>query len=140
MVPAWSGRGGALVPTAELCRSCVPPAHQLLYLNCNCCSQLIFTYHHAITQITVSHFVFFCFIKKKHPPLPMARGGAHTPSKSIPEFKYDYHALSFSVWLSYVKTHIDMTIILFLPYWQGFQNWAWELTYLSLFARNCIRF
>jgi hypothetical protein len=49
--------GGALVPNAELCRSCVPPAHQLLYLNCNCCSQ--FTYHHGITQITVSHFVFF---------------------------------------------------------------------------------
>ena len=49
---------------AELCRSCVPPAHQLasllqsiallLYLNCNCCSQL--AYHHVITQITVSHF------------------------------------------------------------------------------------
>ena len=49
------GGGGALVPTAELCRSCVPLAHQLLYLNC--CSQ--FTYHHVITQITVSHFVFF---------------------------------------------------------------------------------
>ena len=49
---------------AELCRSCVPPTHQLasllqslallLYLNCNCCSQL--AYHHVITQITVSHF------------------------------------------------------------------------------------
>ena len=49
---------------AELCRSCVPPAHQLasllqslallLYLNRNCCSQL--AYHHVITQITVSHF------------------------------------------------------------------------------------
>jgi hypothetical protein len=51
------GGGGALVPTAELCRSCVPPAHQLLYWNWNCCSQ--FTYHHVITQITVSHFVFF---------------------------------------------------------------------------------
>jgi hypothetical protein len=51
------GGGGALVPTAELCWSCVPPAHQLLYLNCDCCSQ--FTYHHVITQITVSHFVFF---------------------------------------------------------------------------------
>jgi hypothetical protein len=49
--------GGALVPTAELCRLCVPTAHQLLYLNCNCFSQ--FAYHHVITQITVSHFVFF---------------------------------------------------------------------------------
>jgi hypothetical protein len=48
------GEGGALVPTAELCRSCVPSAHQLLYLNCNCCSQ--FAYHHVFTQITVSHF------------------------------------------------------------------------------------
>ena len=28
------GGGGVLVPTAELCRSCVPPAPQLLYLNC----------------------------------------------------------------------------------------------------------
>ena len=30
----WYGDGGALVPTAELCRSCVQPAHQLMYLNC----------------------------------------------------------------------------------------------------------
>ena len=61
MDPAWSGGGGggALVPTAELCRSCVP--------NCNCCSQ--FTYHHVITQITVSHFVFFALSWKIAPPL-----------------------------------------------------------------------
>ena len=54
------GGGGALLLTAELCRSCVRPAHQLLYLNCNCCSQ--FTYHHVITQITVSHFVLFALL------------------------------------------------------------------------------
>jgi hypothetical protein len=66
-------------PTAELYWSCVPPAHQLLYLNCNCCSQ--FTYH-VITQITVSHFVFFALSWKIAPPL--ARGGVHPPSKSIP--------------------------------------------------------
>ena len=59
------GGGGCSASSgAELCRSCVPPAHQLasllqslallLYLNCNCCSQL--AYHHVITQITVSHF------------------------------------------------------------------------------------
>jgi hypothetical protein len=55
---------------AELCWSCVPPAHQLAsllqslaslqYLNCNCCSQ--FAYHHIITQITVSHFVSDTFL------------------------------------------------------------------------------
>jgi hypothetical protein len=59
------GVGGCSAsPGAELCWSCVPPAHQLaslrqslawlLYLNCNCCSQ--FAYHHVITQITVSNF------------------------------------------------------------------------------------
>jgi hypothetical protein len=50
----------------------------ILYLNCNCCSQ--FACHHAIAQITVSHFVsdsllFFAFISWKIAP----------PSKSIPE-------------------------------------------------------
>ena len=53
MVPAWSGRGGGCSASsgAELCRSCVPPAHQLAWLlqnlawllYCNCCSQ--FAYH-----------------------------------------------------------------------------------------------
>ena len=79
---AWSdgGGGGCSVSSgAELCRSCVLPAHQLasllqslawlLYLNCNCCSQ--FAYHHVITQITVSYFVSnnFCLSWKIAPPL-----------------------------------------------------------------------
>ena len=63
----WEGGGGGVCSAsfgAELCQSCVPTAHQLasllqslallVYLNCNCCSQL--AYHHVITQITVSHF------------------------------------------------------------------------------------
>jgi hypothetical protein len=65
-VGGGGGGGGCSASSgAELCRSCVPPAHQLasllqsfaalLYLNCNCCSQL--AYQHVITQITVSHFV-----------------------------------------------------------------------------------
>jgi hypothetical protein len=60
MIP---GRGGG---GADLCRSCVPPA-------INYCSQ--FTYHHVITQIIVSHFVFI--IKNSTPP---DQGwGVHTP-------------------------------------------------------------
>jgi hypothetical protein len=79
---------------AELCRSCVPPAHQLaslllslawlLFLNCNCCLQ--FAYHHVITQITVSHFVsnFFALSWKiapppPAPPLARARGRCTPP-------------------------------------------------------------
>jgi hypothetical protein len=91
----WWG-GGALVPTAELCRSCVPPAHQLLHLNLNCCSQ--FTYHHVITQITVSHFVFFALSPPPAPPLARARG-CTPPSISIPDVIYIYKRLFiFSLW------------------------------------------
>jgi hypothetical protein len=89
--PAWSGRGGGCYVSsgAELCRSCVPPAHQLasllqslawlLYLNGNCCSQ--FAYDHIITQITISHFVsnnVLLYHEKQHPLWP-GLGGAHTP-------------------------------------------------------------
>jgi hypothetical protein len=73
------GGGGCSASSgAELCRSCVPPAHQhasllqslalllqSLDLNCNCCSQ--FAYHHVITQNTVSNFVsnnFLLYHKK----------------------------------------------------------------------------
>ena len=57
---------------AELCRSCVPPAHRLasllqnlarlLYLNCNCCCSQ-FAYHHVITQITIvsNNFLLYHF-------------------------------------------------------------------------------
>ena len=56
------GGGCSATSGAELCQSCVPPAHQLasllqlftIILNCNCCSQ--FSYHHVITRMTVSHF------------------------------------------------------------------------------------
>ena len=90
------GGGGALVPTAELCWSCVPPAHQLLHLNCNCCSQ--FTYHHVITQITVSHFVFFALSPPLHPLWP-GLGGCTPPSISIPDVIYIYKRLFiFSLW------------------------------------------
>ena len=67
MDPAQSVKGGGggcalatLVPSCvgQVCR---PPIN-ILYLNCNSCSQ--FAYHHAIAHITVSHFVsiIFCFI------------------------------------------------------------------------------
>jgi hypothetical protein len=108
MDPAWSGRGGGgggcyASSGAELCRSCVPPAHQLasllqslawlLHLNCNCCSQ--FAYDHVITQITISHFVsnnILLYHEKQHPPehpLARARGCTHNhtrvnPSLGIP--------------------------------------------------------
>jgi hypothetical protein len=89
MDPAWSGRGGggggggvcSASSGAELCRSCVPPAHQfasllqnlawLLYWNWNCCSQ--FAYHHVITQITaylIFSLIIFCFIMKNSTPPP----------------------------------------------------------------------
>ena len=77
--------GGALVPTAELCRSCVPPDHQLLYLNCNC-SQ--FTYHHVINNSNYCiSFCLFCFIMKNSTPSGQGWGGrvcTPPPSKSIP--------------------------------------------------------
>jgi hypothetical protein len=122
MDPAWSGRGGGcslwlerggcslggvLSLTAELCRSCVPPAHQLLYLNCNCCSQ--FTYHHVITQITVSHFVFFDLSWKIAPPLhPLWPGlGGHRLSKSIPVWKYVSFMHSFMSHEILKKANVD---------------------------------
>jgi hypothetical protein len=69
--PSWCGRGAALQAVVQSCvgHVCHSPIN-ILYLNCNCCSQ--FAYHHVIAQITVSHFVsiIFCFIIKKPPPPP----------------------------------------------------------------------
>jgi hypothetical protein len=66
--PPWLGRG---LLCQLWCRvalvMCAAPAHQLLYLNCNCCSQ--FAYHH----VTVSH----C-----SPPLARDRGGGGSLLKS----------------------------------------------------------
>jgi hypothetical protein len=52
----WCGGQGALPALVPSCIGCVrcPPIN-ILYLNCNCCSQ--FAYHHVITQIIVSHFL-----------------------------------------------------------------------------------
>jgi hypothetical protein len=95
MDPAWSGSSAS--SGAELCRSCVPPDHQLssllqniawlLYLNCNCCSQ--FPYHHVITQITVSHFVSNNFFMKNSTPCnpPPPPPPPPPPSKSIPVWR-----------------------------------------------------
>jgi hypothetical protein len=98
MDPAWSGRGGGCSASsgAELCRSCVLPAHQLasllqnlarlLYLNCNCCSQ--FAYHHVVTQITVSHFAsnnFLLYHEKIAPPCaPSGQGWGAPPPRTHP--------------------------------------------------------
>ena len=63
----------------HVCRSPI----NILYLNCNCCSQ--FAYHHVIAQITVSHFVsiIFCFIMKKSTPSCQSLEGAPpSPSSS----------------------------------------------------------
>jgi hypothetical protein len=86
MDPAWSGRGGALVPTAELCRSCVSPAHQLLYLNCNVVpSSLIIMLLLKLLYLILS---FFCFIMKNstplHPLWPGLGGGTPPPPPPPP--------------------------------------------------------
>jgi hypothetical protein len=93
--------GSTPMPTAELCRSCVPPAHQLLYWNCNCCSQ--FTCHHVITQITVSHFVFFDLSWKIAPPLHPLWPGLGT-------------YLQWKVFKTYNLFGVPLRITLFLLY------------------------
>jgi hypothetical protein len=80
--PAWSGRGAALQALVQSCvgHVCHLPIN-ILYLNCNCCSQ--FAYHHVIAQITVSHFVsyFLLYHEKSIPCTPSCQGleGAPPP-------------------------------------------------------------
>jgi hypothetical protein len=85
--------------SAKLCRSCVPPAHQLasllqslawlLYLNCNCCSQ--FAYHHELLKLLyliLSLIILSLSWKIAPPPGQEWRGAPPPPiappSKSIP--------------------------------------------------------
>jgi hypothetical protein len=70
--------------SAKLCRSCVPPAHQLasllqslawlLYLNCNCCSQ--FAYHHVLLKLLylILSLIILSLSWKIAPPLARTRG------------------------------------------------------------------
>jgi hypothetical protein len=77
MDPAWSGRGGALVPTAELCRSCVQPAHQLLYLNCK------IVVHSSLMFLLKLLYLILSFLldhKKLHPPAPPLARAWKNPS------------------------------------------------------------
>ncbi len=60
----WLGGGGGLCQlwcqvVSVMCAARLPI--NILYLNCNCCSQ--FTYHHVIPQINVSHFVSIIFLR-----------------------------------------------------------------------------
>jgi hypothetical protein len=92
MIP---GRGGC--SDADLCRSCVPPAHQL-----------VFTVHLSscyYSNYCISFCLFYFIIKNSTPPAPpltRARGGTHpAPSKSIPACM-----CTFYIVLRYLVEHV----------------------------------
>jgi hypothetical protein len=98
--PAWSGRGAALQALVQSCVGHVCHSSiNILYLNCNCCSQ--FGYHHVNAQITVSHFVsiIFCFIMKKHPLHPLLSGiGGCTPHPPLVNLQLAMQFLIKGLW------------------------------------------